>query len=138
MNDDKCRCECKELLDKGVFERGYIWNPSNCECECDKSCDFGEYLDYKNCKCREKVAHKLVEECAENVEEVKIAGKYEHECSSCILYIALFSIIFTINVGIATYFVYYKYMNHNKENISKYDYVFQGKNYQNKWEKSNK
>ena len=24
--------------------------------------------------------------------------------------------------GIATYFVYYKYMNHNKENISKYDY----------------
>ena len=133
MNDDKCRCECKELLDKGVFE-----NPSNCQCECDKSCDFGEYLDYKNCKCREKLAHKLAEECAENVEEVKIAGKYEHECSSCILYIALFSIIFTINVGIATYFVYYKYMNHNKENISKYDYVFQGKNYQNKWEKSNK
>ena len=22
-------------------------NPSNCECECDKSCDIGEYLDYK-------------------------------------------------------------------------------------------
>ena len=27
----------------------------------------------------------------------------------------LFSIIFTINAGIVTYFVYYKYMNHNKE-----------------------
>ena len=25
-------------------------NPSNCECECDRSCDVGEYLDYKNCK----------------------------------------------------------------------------------------
>ena len=34
----KCRCECKEIID-----RGFIWNPSNCECECDKSCDIGEY-----------------------------------------------------------------------------------------------
>ena len=40
---------------------------------------------------------------------------------SCILYIVLFSIFFTINVGIATYFVYYKYTNRNKENVSKYD-----------------
>ena len=38
-NDDKCRCECKELIGKGVSDKGYIWNPSNCECECDKSCD---------------------------------------------------------------------------------------------------
>ena len=30
-------------------------------------------------------------------------------------YIVLFSIIFTINVGISTYFVYYKYMNRNEE-----------------------
>ena len=35
----------------------------------------------------------------------------KHKCSSCTLHIALFSIIFTINVGIDTYFVYYKYMN---------------------------
>ena len=48
-NDDKCRCECKQFIDKG-----FIWNPSNCECECDKSCDVGEYLDYENCKCKKK------------------------------------------------------------------------------------
>ena len=53
-NDDKCRCECKELIDKGMCDKGFIWNPSNSECGCDKSCDIGEYLDYKNCKCREK------------------------------------------------------------------------------------
>ena len=29
----------------------------------------GGYLDYKNCKCREKLFDKLVEECTENVEE---------------------------------------------------------------------
>ena len=26
-------------------------------------CDLGEYLDYKNCKCRERVVDKLVNEC---------------------------------------------------------------------------
>ena len=47
-NVDKCRCECKELIYKGICNKGFIWNPSNCECECDKSCDVGEYLDYEN------------------------------------------------------------------------------------------
>ena len=28
-NEDKCRCECKELIDKGVCDKGYVWNPSN-------------------------------------------------------------------------------------------------------------
>ena len=41
-NNDKCRSECKELIDRGACDKGYAWNPCNCECECDKSCDFGE------------------------------------------------------------------------------------------------
>ena len=41
-NEDKCRCECKELIYKGICDKGFIWNPSNCECECDKSYDKGE------------------------------------------------------------------------------------------------
>ena len=40
-----------------------------CECECDKSCDVGEYLDYKNCKYRKRKVDKLVEECSENNDE---------------------------------------------------------------------
>ena len=31
-SEDKCRCECKELIDKGICNKGFIWNPSNCEC----------------------------------------------------------------------------------------------------------
>ena len=46
-NNYKCRCEWKELFDNGRYDKGFIQNPSNCECECDKSCDLGEYLDYK-------------------------------------------------------------------------------------------
>ena len=79
-NDDKCRCECKELFGKGVCDEGLIWNPSNCECEYDKSCDVGEYLGYENCKFRKKL-----------VDEVKIASE-NNICSSCTLYIVLFSI----------------------------------------------
>ena len=127
-NNDKCRCKCKELIDKGLCDKGFIYNPSNCECGCDKSCDVGEYLDYEHCKCRKRLVDKLVDECNETVDEetslVKInSTKYKH--NSCMLYIALFSIFFTINIRIAAYSVYYKYVNHNKKNISKYDYVYQ-------------
>ena len=101
-----CVCLC-------VCDKGLVWNPSNCECECDKSCDVGEYLDSENCKYTKKLVDKLVEECAETVEEVNIAKKFlaedknKHKCGPCTLYIVLFSILFTMNVGIGTYFVYF-------------------------------
>ena len=41
-NEDKCRCECKELIDKGNCNKEFIWNPSICDYNCDitKFCDF--------------------------------------------------------------------------------------------------
>ena len=59
------------------------------------------------------MSDKLVQEYTETVEEVKLAritsakNENKHKCSSCMLYIVLFSIILTINIGIATYFVYF-------------------------------
>ena len=113
-NKDKCRCECKELIDKGVCDKGFIWNPSNCECECDKSCDIGNYLDYENCKCRKRLIEKLVDECTENVEEMKppiitlVENENSYKCSSSIVYTVLFWIFFAINIGgIGTYFDYF-------------------------------
>ena len=102
------------MIDKGVCDKGYAWNPSNCECECDKSCDVGEYLDYENCKCRKKLVDKLVDEYTEAAEEVKLAKttlaeiEIKYKCSSYTLYIIWFSILFTNNVvEIGTYFVYF-------------------------------
>ena len=63
-NEDKYRCEYKELIDRGIYDKGFIWNPSNSEC--DKSCDVGEYLGYKNCKYTKRLIDRLVEECSEN------------------------------------------------------------------------
>ena len=125
-NENKCRCEYKEVIDKGVCDKGYIWVLSNCECECDKSCAVGEYLDYESCKCRKRLVDKLVGECAETVdEEVKIISESKNKYNSSILYIVLFSIFFIINVRIGAYFAYYKHMNRNKRNVSKYyDYVY--------------
>ena len=40
-------------------------------------------------------------------------------------YCTLFSIFFAINIGIGDYFVYYKYMNGNKETTSRYGYLCQ-------------
>ena len=95
-------------IDKGVCDKRFIWNPSNCECECDKSSYVGEYLDHSNCQFRKKSFDKLVEECTESIGEVEIASENEHKnrCSSCTLYIVLFSIFFTITIGIAIYFTY--------------------------------
>ena len=104
QSKDKFRCECKELIDKGVCDKGYIWNTSNCERGCDKPHDIGEYLDFENCKCRKMLIYKLVDECTETVEEVKpaiitLAGNgNSYKCSSYTVYSVLFWIFFTINI----------------------------------------
>ena len=55
-----------------MWGKGFIWNSSHCECICDKLCDVGEYLDYKNCKCRKTLVDWLVEECSENIDGNKM------------------------------------------------------------------
>ena len=132
-NDDKSWCECKELINKVVCDKGYIWNPSNCECDCDKSCDVGEYLDYENCKCRKRLVDKLVEECRENIDEAIFAGiaLFEHgnECvCSYTVRVVVAVISLTVSIGINAYFTY-KYVNRNKENASRYDYVYRATDY---------
>ena len=72
---------------------------------------------------QKRLVDKLGDECDENIDEVKISSENKNKFNSCILYIVLFSIFLIINVGIGAYFVYYKYMNRNKENVSVYDYV---------------
>ena len=40
------------MIEKGRWNDGFIWNFSICEC--DQSYDVGKYLDYENCKCKNK------------------------------------------------------------------------------------
>ena len=120
-NKDKYRWEHKKLIDKGVCNKGYAWNPSNCECECDKACDVGEYLDYKNCKCRKKLTDKLIDDCTKTIENTKLVNitftenENNFECDSCIVYVVLMSVAFAVFTGITVYWVYYNWslINHN-------------------------
>ena len=126
MNDDKCRSECKELIDKGVCDKGFIWNPSNCECEFDKSCDIGEYLDYKNCKYRKKKIDKLTEECSENINgnemlyngtlDIISTSDNNKTSNSCIVYIVLFSVFLIINISMAIYIYFFIYLKNRSTN----------------------
>ena len=97
-----------------MCDKRFIWNPSNCECECDKVYDVGKYLGYESCKCRKKLIDKLVDECIETAEEVKLAkitlaeNENSYKYSSCTVYTVLFWISFTINVcGMGAYFIYF-------------------------------
>ena len=89
-------------------------NPSNCDCECDKLCDAGEYLDYKNCKCKNKLVDKLVEKCSENIDGNEMIynetlSDYKNVCNSCTINIVLFLIVFFIIIGISSAFIYFHY-----------------------------
>ena len=77
---------------------------------------------------------KLVEECSENINEAKLSEialfQHENECvCAYTVCIVLGVTALIICIGIGAYFVCYKYMNRNKENVSKYDYVYQAANY---------
>ena len=110
------------MIDKGICDKGFIWNPSNCECECDKSCDVGEYLDYENCKCRKKLVDKLLEEFNEEIDgNEMIYSDYANVCNSCTIYIVSFVIVFLIITGISSAFIYFHwYLKRNNKNIDIY------------------
>ena len=124
-NDDRCICECKELINKGMCDKGFIWNPSNCECECDESCDIGEHLDYKNCRCRKTIIDKLIEECSENIdgnemlynETLHIIPSNDNKTSnSCVVYIILFSVFLIINISMVVYIYSFLYLKNRSTN----------------------
>ena len=84
------------MIDKRIFEKRFIWNPSKCECKWKKSHDFGEYLNYENCRWKKKLVDKLVKERSENTDKIEIYDGYENVYSPSTIYIALFVIDFLI------------------------------------------
>ena len=116
------RCECKQLFDKGICNKGFILNLSNCRCECDKSCNTSQYLDYLDYKCKKKIDDLIVEECIEydddktkivnitvtkNDNQTKIVNKTVK--NSCKMYIVLTIVAILISTVYTIYFVYYNW-----------------------------
>ena len=75
-NDDTCKCDCNEDFAGTIScAKGYMWNPSTCECQCDKWCKQGQYLDHKNCVCKNKLIGRVIEECTSVINETTINNK---------------------------------------------------------------
>ena len=67
---------------------------------------------------QKKLVDKLIDECTEAIEEVKLAkitpmeqhsAKNENNYSSCKVYIVLMIVVFTNFIGITIYLVYYNW-----------------------------
>ena len=84
------------------------------------SIDFGEYLDYENCKCRKRLIDKLVDECNEDIDKNKVvynATFNDYEKVYTILLITAFIIIIGIS-GACLYF----YLQKIKHCFNKFPY----------------
>ena len=114
-NDDTCRCDCNEDF-AGMINcaKGYTWNPSTCECQCDTRCKPGQYLDHKNCVCKNKLIGRLIEECTNVINETMINN--EDNITNNNTYLILF-IVFLIG------FIYYYCCNNaNKRKLRDFIY----------------
>ena len=76
---------------------------------------------------QKKLVNKLLLERSENINgkmaKITLAeheNEYEDVCF-CTLCIVLFSVIFAINIGICTYFIYNKYINSSKTAVNNKD-----------------
>ena len=78
---------------------------------------------------QKKLTDKLIDECIETIEETKLVNitftenKNNYECGSCIVYIVLMIVAFTIFTGITVYLVYYNWylinINNDDDNNNK-------------------
>ena len=75
-NSDTCRCNCNEDF-AGIrsCDKGHTWNLSTCECQCDMWCKPGQYLDHKNCICKNKLIGRVIEECTSIINETMINNR---------------------------------------------------------------
>ena len=122
-NDDTCRCDCNEDF-AGIinYAKGYMWNPSICECRCDKWCKPGQYLDHKNCVCKNKLIGRVIEQCTRVINETMINNNKDNITNNntyLILFIAFLIGFIVFLIG----FIYYYYRNNaNKRKLRYFIY----------------
>ena len=80
-----------------------------CECQCDKWGKPGQYLDHKNCICKNKLIGRLVEECTSVINETMMNNKDSGNNNTLWnVFIGLFSVVLLIGVVCFCVFVYFK------------------------------
>ena len=122
-NGATCRCDCNEDF-VGIINctKGYTWNPSTCECQCDTWCKPGQYLDHKNCVCKNKLIGRVIEECASVINET-IINNNKHNITNNNTYLILFIVFLIGFIVFLIGFIYY-YYHHNANKRKLRDFIY--------------
>ena len=123
-NDDICRCDCNEdFTDIISCDKGYTWNPSTCECQCDTWCKPGQYLDHKNCFCKNKLIGRLIEECTSVINESMINNNKDNITNNN-TYLILFIIFLIRSIMLLIGFIYFYYHRNNANKRKLRDFIY--------------
>ena len=121
-NSDTCKCDCNEDFASIInCTKGYMWNPSTCECQCDIWCKPGQYLDHKNCICKNKLIGRVIEECTSVINETMINNvDNKDNNTTTYIFIGLFSVLLFAGIVCFCVFPYFKWIKGKKLFKNKY------------------
>ena len=123
-NDDTCRCDCNEdFTDIISCDKGYTWNPSTCECQCDTWCKPGQYLDHKNCVCKNKLIGRVIEEYTSVINETMINNNKDNITNNN-TYLILFIVFLIEFIVFLIEFIYYYYYHNNTNKRKLRDFMY--------------
>ena len=121
-NSDTCRCDCNEDF-AGIINctEGYMLNPSTCACECDMWCKPGQYLDHKNCVCKNKLVDRVIGECTNLINETMMNNRDNiTNDTTAYIVIGLFSVPLLVGIVCFCLFAYFKWIKCKKLFKNKY------------------
>ena len=123
-NGDTCRCDCNEdFAGKINCTKGFTWNPSTCECHCDTWCKPGQYLDHKNCICKNKLIGRVIEECTSVINETMINNSKDNIINNNNTYLILFIMFLIGFIVLLIGFIYY-YCRNNANKRKLRDFIY--------------
>ena len=120
---DTCRCDCNEDFASIIScDKGYTWNPTTFECQCDMWCKPGQYLDHKNCVCKNKLVGRVVAECTSVINETMINNNDNINNNNTItnIFVGLFSVVMFAVIVFFCVFTYFKWFKGKKLLKNKY------------------
>ena len=99
-----------------------MWNPSTCECQCDMWSKPGQYLDHKNCVCKNKLIGRVTAECTNVINETMINNEDNIDNNNTItnIFIGLFSVVMFAVIVCFCAFAYFKWIKGKKLFKNKY------------------
>ena len=121
-NSNTYRCDYNEDF-AGIIScaKGYTWNSSTCKCQCDMWCKPGQYLEHKNCVCKNKLIGRLLEECTRIINETMINNK--NNITNNNTYLILFTVYLIGFIVFLIGFIYY-YCRNNANKKKLRDFIY--------------